>query len=165
MENPENCIEWLTGQHTITCTFSQNKYIKKVKALAEKYPDKVKIIKENDDGSIFCKLPIKSLKLSIIERDLSDEQRAELSKKDAEKALKVFTDVVAEELKKGEKVQLVGFGTFEVSERAAREGRNPRTGKTMKIKASKAPRFKAGKSLKETVNTPVKKTRKKAAAK
>ena len=77
----ENVIEWITGQHTISCTFSQNKYIKRVKALAEKYPDKVKIIKENDDGSIFCKLPIKSLKLSIIERDLSDEQRAELSKK------------------------------------------------------------------------------------
>lgn len=77
----ENVIEWITGQHTISCTFSQNKYIKKVKSLAEKYPDKVKIIKENDDGSIFCKLPIKSLKLSIIERDLSDEQRAELSKK------------------------------------------------------------------------------------
>lgn len=77
----ENVIEWITGQHTISCTFSQGKYIKKVKSLAEKYPDKVKIIKENDDGSIFCKLPIKSLKLSIIERDLSDEQRAELSKK------------------------------------------------------------------------------------
>ena len=77
----ENVIEWITGQHTISCTFSQNKYIKKVKALADKYPDKVKIIKGNDDGSIFCKLPIKSLKLSIIERDLSDEQRAELSKK------------------------------------------------------------------------------------
>ncbi len=52
-------------------------------------------------------------------------EKTELSKKDAEKALKAFTDVVAEELKKGEKIQLVGFGTFEVSERAAREGRNP----------------------------------------
>ena len=77
---------------------------------------------------------------------------AELSKKDAEKALKAFEDVVTEELKKGGKVQLVGFGTFEVSSRAAREGRNPRTGKAMDIKASKAPRFKAGKSLKDAVN-------------
>lgn len=78
--------------------------------------------------------------------------RTELSKKDAEKVLKAFTDVVAEELKKGEKVQLVGFGTFEVSERAAREGRNPQTGETMKIEASKAPKFKAGKALKDMVN-------------
>ena len=79
-------------------------------------------------------------------------EKAELSKKDAEKALKAFTDVVEEELKKGEKIQLVGFGTFEVSERAAREGRNPQTGETMKIEACKAPKFKAGKSLKDAVN-------------
>ena len=59
---------------------------------------------------------------------------------------------MTEELKKGEKVQLVGFGTFEVSERAAREGRNPQTGKVMKIKASKAPKFKAGKALKDAIN-------------
>ncbi len=78
--------------------------------------------------------------------------RAELSKKDVEKALKAFTDVVAEELKKGEKVQLVGFGTFEVSERQAREGRNPQSGAVMKIAASKAPKFKAGKALKDLVN-------------
>ena len=78
--------------------------------------------------------------------------QAEISKKDAEKALKAFTDVVAEELKKGEKIQLVGFGTFEVAERAAREGRNPQTGATMKIEASKAPKFKAGKALKDLVN-------------
>ena len=65
--------------------------------------------------------------------------RTELSKKDAEAALKAFTDVVAEELKKGEKIQLVGFGTFEVSERAARTGRNPQTGAEMEIPASKAP--------------------------
>lgn len=77
---------------------------------------------------------------------------AEISKKDAEKALKAFTDVVADELKKGGKVQLVGFGTFEVSERAAREGRNPQTGKTMKIEACKAPKFKAGKALKDAIN-------------
>ena len=77
---------------------------------------------------------------------------AEISKKDAEKALKAFVDVVTSELKEGEKVQLVGFGTFEVSERAAREGRNPQTGKTMKIAACKAPKFKAGKALKDAVN-------------
>ena len=79
-------------------------------------------------------------------------EKAELSKKDAEKALKAFTGVVEEELKKGEKIQLVGFGTFEVSERAAREGRNPQTGETMKIEACKAPKFKAGKALKDAVN-------------
>ena len=77
---------------------------------------------------------------------------AGLSKKDAEKALKAFTDVVAEELKKDGKVQLVGFGTFEVSKRAAREGRSPQTGKTMSIPASKAPKFKAGKALKDSIN-------------
>lgn len=79
-------------------------------------------------------------------------EQAEISKKDAEKALKAFVDVVTEQLKEGEKVQLVGFGTFEVSERAAREGRNPQTGKTMKIDACKAPKFKAGKALKDAVN-------------
>ena len=79
-------------------------------------------------------------------------EQADLSKKDAEKALKAFTDVVADQLKKGDKIQLVGFGTFEVTERAAREGRNPQTGKAMKIEASKAPKFKAGKALKDTVN-------------
>ena len=79
-------------------------------------------------------------------------ERAELSKKDAEKALKVFTEVVTEELKANGKVQLVGFGTFEVSERAAREGRNPQTGETMTIAASKAPKFKAGKALKDMIN-------------
>lgn len=78
--------------------------------------------------------------------------QAEISKKDAEKALKAFTDVVGKQLKKGDKIQLVGFGTFEVSERAAREGRNPQTGKAMKIAASKAPKFKAGKALKDLVN-------------
>lgn len=66
-------------------------------------------------------------------------ERTELSKKDAEKALKAFTDVVAEQMKNGEKVQLVGFGTFETSERAAREGRNPQTGETMTIKGFQDP--------------------------
>ena len=79
-------------------------------------------------------------------------ERTELSKKDAEKALKAFVDVVAEELKKGEKIQLVGFGTFEVAERAAREGRNPANGQPMQIAASKAPKFKAGKALKDAIN-------------
>ncbi len=79
-------------------------------------------------------------------------EQTNLSKKDVEAALKAFIDVVAEELKKGEKVQLVGFGTFEVSERAAREGRNPQTGETMQIKASKTPKFKAGKALKDMMN-------------
>ncbi len=79
-------------------------------------------------------------------------EKAELSKKDAEKALKAFTDAVAEELANGGKVQLVGFGTFEVAERAARTGKNPQTGKAMEIPASKAPKFKAGKALKDTVN-------------
>ena len=79
-------------------------------------------------------------------------EAAEISKKDAEKALKAFTDVVADELKKGGKVQLVGFGTFEVSERAAREGRNPANGQPMQIAASKAPKFKAGKALKDAIN-------------
>ena len=78
--------------------------------------------------------------------------KTELSKKDSEKALKAFIDVVSEELKKGEKVQLVGFGTFEVAKRAAREGRNPSTGETMNIPASKSPKFKAGKALKDMVN-------------
>ena len=79
-------------------------------------------------------------------------EKAELSKKDAEKAVKALTEAVAEELKKGGKVQLVGFGTFEVSERATREGRNPQTGAAMKIAASKMPKFKAGKALKDMIN-------------
>lgn len=79
-------------------------------------------------------------------------EKAEISKKDSEKALKAFVDVVAEQLKAGDKVQLVGFGTFEVSERAAREGRNPQTGETMTIAACKAPKFKAGKALNDAIN-------------
>ena len=79
-------------------------------------------------------------------------EEAGLSKKDAEKALKAFTEIVGAQLKKDDKIQLVGFGTFEVSQRAAREGRNPQSGATMKIPASKAPKFKAGKALKDLVN-------------
>ena len=78
--------------------------------------------------------------------------QADISKKDAEAAVKAFIDVTSKELKKGGKVQLVGFGTFEVAKRKAREGRNPQTGAAMKIKASKAPKFKAGKALKDFVN-------------
>ena len=79
-------------------------------------------------------------------------EQTQLSRKDAEAALKAFTDVVADELKKGGKVQLVGFGTFEVSERGERKGRNPQTGDEMTIKASKSPKFKAGKALKDMMN-------------
>lgn len=79
-------------------------------------------------------------------------EKCELSKKDTEKVLKAFTETVSEQLKTGDKIQLVGFGTFEVVDRAARTGKNPQTGKTMKIAACKAPKFKAGKALKEIVN-------------
>ena len=79
-------------------------------------------------------------------------EKAGLQKKDAEKALAAFTEVVAEGLKNGDKIQLVGFGTFEVSERAERVGRNPQTGAEMKIPASKSPKFKAGKAVKDMLN-------------
>ncbi len=74
------------------------------------------------------------------------------AKKDAEKALNAFVDVVTEALAKGDKAQIVGFGTFEVKSRPARTARNPRTGEEIQIEASKAPAFKAGKALKDTVN-------------
>ena len=80
-------------------------------------------------------------------------EQTELSKKDAEKALKAVVDVVTDEVNKGGKIQVFVIGTFEVSERAAREGRNPRTKETMTIPVSKAPKFKAGKALKDTVNS------------
>ncbi len=79
-------------------------------------------------------------------------EKAGISKKDAEAALKAFTEAVAEELTKGGKVQLVGFGNFEVAERGARTGRNPRTKETIEIPASKSPKFKAGKALKDQIN-------------
>lgn len=79
-------------------------------------------------------------------------KKAELSKKDAEKALSAVTDVIAEALAAGDKVQIVGFGSFEVRNRPARVARNPRTGEQIKIAASKAPVFKAGKGLKDGVN-------------
>ena len=79
-------------------------------------------------------------------------EKAEMSKKDAEKALKAFEEVVTETLAADGKVQLVGLGTFDVAESAAREGRNPQTGEAMPIPACKAPRFKAGKALKDAIN-------------
>ena len=79
-------------------------------------------------------------------------EKADRSKKEAEKAATAFVDVVRDSLAKGEKVQIVGFGTFEVKARPARNDRNPRTGETIKISASKAPVFKAGKPLKDAVN-------------
>ena len=79
-------------------------------------------------------------------------KKSGLSKKDTEAALGAFTETVANALKKGDKVQLIGFGTFEVTKRAAREGKNPQTGAKIKIPASKAPKFKAGRALKDTVN-------------
>ncbi len=79
-------------------------------------------------------------------------KKADLSKKDADAALKAFIDTVGTQLKKGDKIQLVGFGTFEVAKRAARKGKNPQTGEVIKIAASKAPKFKAGKALKDLVN-------------
>ena len=84
-------------------------------------------------------------------------KKASISKKDAEAAVKAFTEAVTAELKKGGKVQLVGFGTFEVAKRAAREGKNPQTGEKIKIAACKAPKFKAGASLKQSVNSSKKK--------
>ncbi len=78
--------------------------------------------------------------------------KADLSKNDAEAALKAFIETTQEALSEGDSISLVGFGTFSVTERAAREGRNPRTGETMQIPASKAPTFKAGKSFKDAVN-------------
>ena len=77
--------------------------------------------------------------------------KASLTKKDAEAVVNAFTDTITKELKKGGKVSLVGFGTFEVTKRSARTGRNPQTGATMKIAASKAPKFKAGKAFKDAI--------------
>lgn len=79
-------------------------------------------------------------------------EKTGLTKKDSEAAVNAFVETVTEQLKKGKKVQLIGFGTFEVSERAERVGRNPQTGAEMTIAASKVPKFKAGKALKELLN-------------
>lgn len=88
-------------------------------------------------------------------------EKNDFSKKDAEKILNSFVEVVSSSLSKGEKVQLIGFGTFDVKKRPARVARNPRTGAEIKIAASKAPAFKSGKALKDKVNTPAKKKSKK----
>ena len=78
-------------------------------------------------------------------------EKTELTKADSEKAVNAFLETVTETLKSGDKVVFTGFGSFEVAERAAREGRNPSTGVKLQIKASKAPKFKAGKGLKDAV--------------
>ena len=79
-------------------------------------------------------------------------EKAGLNKADAEKALKAFTDAVTEAMQAGEKVSLVGFGTFSVGDRAARQGQNPQTGAKINIPAAKVPKFKAGKALKDAIN-------------
>ncbi|MFZ5639760.1 MAG: HU family DNA-binding protein [Bacillota bacterium] len=79
-------------------------------------------------------------------------EKAELTKKDAEKAVSAVFASIEGALAKGDKVQLVGFGTFEVRKRAARKGRNPQTGKEIQIAAAKVPAFKAGKALKDAVS-------------
>lgn len=79
-------------------------------------------------------------------------EKAGISKKNADAAIKAFTETIADVMKNGDKLQLVGFGTFETVEKPAREGRNPRTGESMTIAASKAPKFKPGQSLKDMIN-------------
>ncbi|MCQ2088464.1 MAG: HU family DNA-binding protein [Bacilli bacterium] len=90
----------------------------------------------------------------MIKADLIDAIAAEtkFSKKDTDIFIRAFIENVSKALEEGDNVQLMGFGTFEVGERAAREGRNPKTGETVKIPASKTPKFKAGKALKDRVN-------------
>lgn len=88
-------------------------------------------------------------------------QKTDLSKRDAERVVKTVFDTITEELAKGDKVQVIGFGTFEVRERQAREGRNPQNGESITIAASKSPAFKAGKQLKDKVNADKPKLRKK----
>ncbi|MDY6848605.1 MAG: HU family DNA-binding protein [Geoalkalibacter sp.] len=79
-------------------------------------------------------------------------EKAGLTKAEAERALKAFTDTIEDALKAGDKVALVGFGTFSVGERAARTGQNPQTGQKIEIAAAKVPKFKAGKALKDSIN-------------
>ena len=90
----------------------------------------------------------------MILNDLKDAvaEKAGISKADAGTAVSAVLDTISETLTKGEKIDLLGFGNFEISNRAARDGRNPATGETIKIAASKAVKFKAGKALKESVN-------------
>ena len=79
MDLTENNIEWITGDKTATVTFSQKKYISKIKSLANKFPDDVKIVAENKDGSIVANIPLSSLKLNIVKRELTDEQKKEMA--------------------------------------------------------------------------------------
>jgi DNA-binding protein HU-beta len=108
------------------------------------------------DATIYRKIQKGTLTMNKSELIEALASKAEVSKKTAAAVLEAFTDTVTEELAKKEKVTLVGFGTFETRERAARTGRNPQTGKEMKIAASVAPAFKAGKALKDAVNAPKK---------
>ena len=87
-------------------------------------------------------------------------EKSEVSKKDTEAVINALTSTIVETVAKDEDVQIIGFGTLTIAERAEREGRNPATGETMKIKASRSPKFKAGKAFKDAVNVPVKKGKK-----
>lgn len=89
--------------------------------------------------------------MNKIELSAAIADKTGLSRKDSDAAVKAFVEVVTEELKKGGKIQILGFGTFEITERPEREGRNPQTGETMTIAASKVPKFRAGKALKDAV--------------
>jgi len=81
MENPENMIEWITGQRTITVSFSDQTMIRKVKELHKKFPEKIKIKAENEDGTIYAQLPKSALKLSIIKRQLTEEQKEQAAER------------------------------------------------------------------------------------
>ena len=117
---------------------------------------KQNIDKKQEKPQVFEEKIIEGQTATLEETPLPVEEVVESSKVVEEESSVVVeeesSEVVEEELKKGEKIQLVGFGTFEVSERAARTGRNPQTGAEMKIEASKAPKFKAGKALKDSIN-------------
>ena len=108
------------------------------------YNDSTAIVPNNN--------PRREITMNKTELVAAIAKKTGLSQKDADKAVKAFTEEVSKALKKGDKVQLIGFGTFDVAKRAARTGHNPQTGETIKIKASKQPRFKAGQALKDTVN-------------
>ena len=112
------------------------------------------IFKYGDYGlfSISARNHVEENKMNRVELVAAVAKSADLTKKDADAAVKAVFDTIADALAENDKVQLIGFGTFDVAERAAREGRNPRTGATMNIEASKAPRFKAGKALKDKIN-------------
>lgn len=90
--------------------------------------------------------------MNKVELVVAMADRAGISKKDTGRALKAFTDILTEELKAGGSVQIIGFGTFQIAERAAHMRRNPQTGKEQEIPACKVPKFKPGKSLKDAVN-------------